>query len=82
MAIFAMVLGMMKQMDGNICNGTWHDKVSSEFLCPRKLPTQIDTVKMLKKIAQLLRIAFVALVKFPGNGKYYYKQWLVKEKMN
>ena len=34
MAIFAMVLGMMKQMDGNICNGTWHDEASSEFLCP------------------------------------------------
>ena len=22
------------QMDGNICNGTWHDEASSEFLCP------------------------------------------------
>ena len=22
------------QMDGNICNGTWRDEASSEFLCP------------------------------------------------
>ena len=22
------------QMDGNICNSTWRDEASSEFLCP------------------------------------------------
>ena len=59
------------QMDGNICNGAWRDEASFQNSCALwKLPSKINTVKMLKKFAQLLRITFVALVKFPGNGKY------------
>ena len=55
-AIFAMVLGLTELVQ-NLC-ALW------------KLPSKIDTVKVLKKFVQLLRITFVALVKFPGNGKY------------
>ena len=28
------------QMDGNICNGTWRDEASSEFLCPLETTKQ------------------------------------------
>ena len=77
------------QMDNNICNCTWPDEATSEFLCPLETTKhKINAVKVLKKFKQLLRITFVALVKFPGNGKYWkvlaykYKQWLLKGKIN
>ena len=35
-----------------------------------KVPSKINTVKMLAKFAQFLRITLAALVKFTGKGKY------------
>ena len=55
MAIFALVYDVTKLVQ-NFC-ALW------------KLPSKVNTVKRLKKLAQLLWVNFVALVKFPGNGK-------------
>ena len=42
------------QMDGNICNGTWRDEASLEFLCP------LETTKQNRysKNAQEIRTTF------------------------
>ena len=80
------------QTDGNISNDTWHYEASSEFLCPLettklvqnfcalwKLPSKINTVKMLKEFPQLLSITFVALVKFQAWPLEGYKCELLNE---
>ena len=57
-------------MDGNICNGTWRDEASSEFLCPLEAIKQNWYSKNALEIRTTFRITFVAPVKFPGNAKY------------
>ena len=50
------------QMDGNICNGTWCDEASSDFLFPLETTKQNRYSKNAEEIRTTL--------KFHGNGKY------------
>ena len=49
------------QMDVNICNGTWRDEASSEFLCPLKTTKQNRFSKNAEEIRTIFKDHFCGL---------------------
>ena len=49
------------QMDVNICNGTWRDEASSEFLCPLKTTKQNRFSKNAEEIRTIFKDYFCGL---------------------
>ena len=57
-------------MDGSICNGTWHDKASLEFLCPLESTNQNRDNKNAGEICTTFKDNFCGPGEVPCNGKY------------
>ena len=57
------------QMDGIICNGTWRDEASSEFLCPLETTKQNQYNKNAEKIRTTFKDYFYGSGEVPWQWK-------------
>ena len=55
------------QMDDNICNGTWRDEASSEFMCPLETTKQNRHSKNAEEIRTTFKDYFCGPGEVPWN---------------